>query len=738
MSGWCDAQGGRGRLPSALIVLVVFASLATACRESGDSQRDPWAVSLVTGDAPVNAVGPCDAVEGALGRFDLDQDWRVGVAVGAQGWTWEGPLPDQPWQLEASLGSVEAARVEIAVSAGGFTLSERLDLTPNRWSEVRLLVPRGGAVAVTLRVGAMACPVVFGAPFAVQEGRPGRPSVLLVSADTLRADRLGSYGYPRPTSELLDAWAASHAVRFDQAVAQSTWTLPSHASMLTGVFPWRHGANWNDASETLPHAFPTLAETLAANGYRTVAVTAGGFVHPRYGFARGFESYRYWGAEDPGLELADGLARALSVVDDDRSMRPLFLFFHTYETHMPYQWRTVAEGRGFQPPTVSAREVLAEAGRPTPTNGFLGAQRWWVRRSDGSELVGPDAAPIIGRFYDSAVVYLDEGLDRLLRAFSRRQAALTIVTSDHGESLGEGGVWSHSNLTEANLRVPLLVSLPDQTGAGSTVTEQVELVDIFPTVLQALGIQSDLPIDGRVLPGAGGAAREPRAAVSWAATNNRGFAIRLESGRKLIFRDSVWSSPEPTLQLARWREDPHDLSWTPLPASQEEPEELRRLSREVLRTTVGTVLQIRNRGARRWELLIQTDLVDPVSVKSFDLEAGRARWGGMGRLFVDVAAGRAPTILLARTGPERLVINFSFAIDGCSTPAVAQLDRSAYSLVGPTAIEVVDSECRVGHPSPGAARSGVTVVHRRASGAVLDPELTAEHRRQLEALGYLN
>lgn len=730
------SRATMGEPLSRIISRALAIVLCGACSGADQSARDEqWIVPLTSGLPPAAARDVCESEAGEdVGRWELDQDWRSGVAVAAQGWRWEGSLPDEPWQLELSLGAIEAAVVSLEVSTATHSAKERVALEPNRWSEVRLKLPDGGDTVVSVRPSESRCPVVVGAPVAVRAlASTSRPNVLLVSVDTLRADRLSSYGYSRPTSLKLDAWASQKAVRFDQAVTQSPWTLPAHASMLTGMMPWRHGANWNDPQETLPDEIPTMAELLGQAGYRTIAITGGGFVHPRYGFARGFESYRFWGGENPALELEDGLKRALATVGDS-SLRPLFLFFHTYETHMPHQWREVAELRGFERSGLQDVAVLAEPGRPRPETGFLGAHRWWIRRSDGSELEGHDAAVLINRFYDSAVVLVDEALGRLLPAFSSAGPGLVVVTSDHGESLGEGGVWSHTNLTEANLRVPLFVAFPDGRGAGKVVDHQVEVVDILPTVAREIGVSAK-PLDG--LPLELDAPARQRAAVSWSATNNQGFALRLEGGDKLIFRDSVWQSPVPRARIAQWRSDPHDLEWKPLGNAALSREPLRDLSRRVIREGMGTFLQVRNRGARPWDLTVSSSLIDPVSVKSFDLPEGRARWEGMGRLGLEAPAGTEATLWLARAGAEGVDISVTLAIASCPAPLDFTVALDAARYAAPAGYDVSEQYCGVSEGRRGVAGSGITVVHRRGSAKAVDVDRSGEHRRQLEALGYL-
>ena len=123
-----------------------------------------------------------------------------------------------------------------------------------------------------------------------------RPDLILISIDTLRADRLGAYGYDRDTSPTLDALAA-RGVRFETVIAESNWTLPSHMTLFTGLPPAYHGVT--EARRKLRGAIPTLAGVLRDNGYRTFGVNGGGFLDARYGFSRGFERYALHAVDFP-------------------------------------------------------------------------------------------------------------------------------------------------------------------------------------------------------------------------------------------------------------------------------------------------------------------------------------------------------------------------------------------------------------------------------------------------------
>lgn len=309
--------------------------------------------------------------------------------------------------------------------------------------------------------------------------------LLFVSLDTLRADRLGSYGHDRPTSPALDA-LAGRGVRFATAVAQAPWTRPSHRSMLTGLYPVSNGGLES----------PLLAEVLWRAGYRTTAITGGGQIAPRFGFDRGFESYRIdrW-EEEPG--------RVVRAFEANRGRRQL-VFLHTYRVHDPYRGDAFVEG--------------LPRGRLGDT---FGEHDW--RRFD-HELTEEERR-YVSALYDSGVAAVDRAMGQVLDGLDEAgflDRTLVVVTSDHGEQLWEHGSWRHGqNLYDEQILVPLLLHLPPALARelgvepGTVVERQVELVDLYPTLLELLGVDREHPVQGRsLLPLLTGGEWTPRDAFS--------------------------------------------------------------------------------------------------------------------------------------------------------------------------------------------------------------------------------
>ncbi|MEW6746110.1 MAG: sulfatase-like hydrolase/transferase [Planctomycetota bacterium] len=284
-------------------------------------------------------------------------------------------------------------------------------------------------------------------------------SLLLVSLDTTRADRIGAYGHASAHTPAIDR-LAREGLLFLQAYAPVPVTLPSHASLLTGVYPPAHGVQDNAIFKLVPEA-RVLAEVFAERGFRTGAFVGSLVLDSPYGLDQGFEIYRSPMAANLGdsPELVE--RRAEEVVDDASAwlatVQPderFFAWVHFYDPHYRYD-----------PPERFRRLV-------------------------------PDA-------YDGEIAYCDEQLGRLLRVLAERgldRELAVIITADHGESLGEHGEGTHGVfLYEAATRVPLIVHVPGAPfGSGRRIPHPVSIVDVVPTVLEILGIPRAAMPDVRV------------------------------------------------------------------------------------------------------------------------------------------------------------------------------------------------------------------------------------------------
>lgn len=342
-----------------------------------------------------------------------------------------------------------------------------------------------------------------------------RPNVLLYLIDTLRADRVGSYGGKRGLTPRIDALARESVV-FENTTAASSWTKPSTATILTGLPPAVHGATRID--RRLPPAVETLAEVLENAGYRTGGFSANAHVTEATGFAQGFGRFELM------PELARGEAldrRALAWLDESAAVpegnsAPFFLYVHAIDPHAPYE-----------PPEDLRRRFAASV--PAGSGGLAKVQEVY-RTLDRRR---PEAQALLARMvllYDAEVAAIDRSFGALLDELDRRGRladTLVVVISDHGEEFGEhGGLGHGKTLYREVLDVPWIVRLPGQT-AGRRIAAPAAHRDVMPTILGALGIPS-----GNGLRGADRLAPEPRQNPLFAELDyegRQGGSVRLEN-----------------------------------------------------------------------------------------------------------------------------------------------------------------------------------------------------------------
>lgn len=304
------------------------------------------------------------------------------------------------------------------------------------------------------------------------------PDILVVVLDTLRRDRVSAYGEARHPTPHLDGFAAE-GLRFDRAYANSGWTLPSHASLFTGLFPVAHRAT--QETLRLDDDADTLAERLRAAGYRTFAASGNAVVSPANGLLQGFdevvESYRSGVAQELGGPHPNVVAldRFYASAGDT----PTLAFLNFIEPHLPYTppdpFRTQALGPDPDP------QVLARAARTRMRQHYL-AQR----------TTPPEVLAMLGRLYDGEALYTDWLVGHVLQVLERHgrdRDTLVVITSDHGENLGEHGHLAHVfSLHNTLLHVPLLVRWPGRLAPGVR-EDTVQLLDLFPTLLMASGVE---------------------------------------------------------------------------------------------------------------------------------------------------------------------------------------------------------------------------------------------------------
>lgn len=344
-------------------------------------------------------------------------------------------------------------------------------------------------------------------------------NVLMVVLDCARPDHFSSFGYNRETTPFMDQ-VAREGVRFAQAITTAPWTLPSHATMLTGLYSSSHGAT--DENRVLASRHPVLPEYLKRAGYRTAAFCTNPWVSPETGFGRGFDRFhtqRVTGriagraalyarkASDRVLGRADSGARRtnLALLDWINSVEdPFFALVHYNETHLRFH-PPAPYDRIFMPRNVTGTQIRNVN---QDCNAYIA----------GAVPMGDEDFAILTALYDGELRYVDMRLKEVadaLAAQGRWDNTLFIVTADHGENLGEHGMMSHKFvLFDTLLRVPLIMRCPTRLPQGYTVEEFAQPTDIMPTILELAGIEPAENVQGRALLKEGQVTPGPEFAIS--------------------------------------------------------------------------------------------------------------------------------------------------------------------------------------------------------------------------------
>ncbi len=348
-----------------------------------------------------------------------------------------------------------------------------------------------------------------GAPAAGEEDRRRGPSILMIVADTLRADRVGVYGSTRATTPHLDELARSGAI-FSDAAAVASWTLPTTATIMTGLEPAAHGLRTH--RDALRKGAVGLAKIFQRAGYATGGIVANPILTRELGFARGFDHY------DEGLpgglvsahprstlaftlsalglrQPRETFPRAEEVVERGLSWlrgvgdRPFFLYLHLMDPHDPYAPPAPWDSRYGRKPGEDLDLRFGDVPR-------IAAGTLEVDPADFSSMVA---------LYDGAVSYMDAQVGELLasmRAMGLLENTLVVFVSDHGEEfLDHGGLLHEHTLYEELVRIPLIIAGPGVT-PGAILEEPVSQLDLAPTVLEAAGLKPPAPMAGISLWGA--------------------------------------------------------------------------------------------------------------------------------------------------------------------------------------------------------------------------------------------
>lgn len=365
--------------------------------------------------------------------------------------------------------------------------------------------------------------------------RPGS-HLVLISIDTLRADHLSCYGYERATSPNLDALALQ-SLLFEDVLACSSSTAPSHMSMMTGVLPLVHGIENEVHYSQAPQA-PLLAELLAERGYVTAAFADGGHVSENEGFDRGFQHF------DSRYEWFDKkLDRVQQWLRDADESEPTFLFVHTYGAHAPYlpgKQHDLFSAPGYLGVLNSRVETLQDhlsQANPDDSGQELARmmEDFW---RDKKSLNDADIQRLID-LYDGAIHRVDAGVGRLLAMLDAEgwlDDAWVVVTADHGEAFAEHGTFQHRQVHQPELAVPLMIRPPAGLMLGRRRSTPISQLDLPPTLLHLLDLPAPAHMQGQsLLPLTEATPTRPRFATGGESLL---FDVAIENGRKLITMDS--------------------------------------------------------------------------------------------------------------------------------------------------------------------------------------------------------
>ncbi len=330
-----------------------------------------------------------------------------------------------------------------------------------------------------------------------------RPNIVLISVDTLRPDRLSCYGHARSTSPNMDRLAREGTL-FENVVSSTSWTLPAHSSMFTGLVDSVHGVLETDTR--LGDSHNTLAERLASAGYETVGIFSGPLLHPVFGLSQGFESYidctglsgQTMSALRAGDKVDNEVVRQASATTitnptvsnatrdwlQQNSKKPFFMFIHMWDVHYLY----------IPPPPYDELYDRDYRGAMDGRLFFTGGLDPGMPEADLQHVLA---------LYDGEIAWTDLFVGHILAELKRRgldESTVVMLLSDHGEEFYEHGLRGHRlALFEESIRIPLVVRWPGRVPAGRQLENQVAMVDIMPTLLDMAGIAAGDEVMGRSL-----------------------------------------------------------------------------------------------------------------------------------------------------------------------------------------------------------------------------------------------
>ena len=313
-------------------------------------------------------------------------------------------------------------------------------------------------------------------------------NIVLVSFDTLRADHVGAYGYTKNTTPTIDKFAQEGFV-FTNAISVTSWTLPSHMSWFTGVYPSQHKVLnkftvTNDGQEEITNlekvspGMLTLAEILKQNGYKTGGFTGGAGVNHEFGFDKGFDIY----TDDKEFAgFSDSIPKALDWISQNKDEK-IFVFLHGYDIHGQYVPEGGYDFRFLDFEYSGKLDGSKEEQKDLREEGL----------ARGQIFLTPEDVKFLTSLYDEKVQRADKKFAQFVEKYSEmglKDKTLFILTSDHGEELYEHGRIDHGHsLYEELIKIPLIIAFPGLKGE-TKISEQVGSIDFMPTILDLVGIE---------------------------------------------------------------------------------------------------------------------------------------------------------------------------------------------------------------------------------------------------------
>jgi arylsulfatase len=346
-----------------------------------------------------------------------------------------------------------------------------------RW-EIALNARTRSACTRLATVWPLVCLILVAAPASIAcaaVGAASRPNIVLITADTLRADHLGAYGYPKARTPAIDGMFKI-GMRFDRALTPFPRTTPALASLMTGLWPQNHGSR--EVSDPFTKG-TTLAQVLVKNGYAAYGVSANWVASRKQNMQQGFQGFismKRMQTEDRGAYVT---GRALKLSRRAPKDKPLFLWTHYMDPHFPYNPPKDFKGA---PPGESCKKIMRAISKKKLRLAVVQGNR---------ARLGERTLEDCRQLYDAEITYMDTQIARLLEGLTkagRLENVILVFTSDHGEAFGDAGLYyEHGSTVHGSvLRVPLLIAAPGvKPGADAEV---MRLEDLMPTILALAGI----------------------------------------------------------------------------------------------------------------------------------------------------------------------------------------------------------------------------------------------------------